>query len=103
MKRYDKLVRDRIPEVIEAKGKRAVCRILSDEEYMMELEEKLNEEVKEYLEDKSLEEMADVLEVLYSICSARGYTKAELEAERKKKAKDRGGFNNRIFLEYVDE
>lgn len=53
----------------------------------MELEEKLNEEVKEYLEDKSLEEMADVLEVLYSICSARGYTKAELEAERKKRQK----------------
>ena len=47
--------------------------------------------------------MADVLEVLYSLCSARGYTKTELEAEREKKAKDRGGFNNRIFLEYVDE
>ncbi|HBD00387.1 MAG TPA: phosphoribosyl-ATP pyrophosphohydrolase [Lachnoclostridium sp.] len=103
MKRYDKLGRDRIPEVIEAEGKKAVCRILTDEEYIGKLEEKLNEEVKEYQVDKSLEEMADVLEVLYSLCSARGYTKAELEAEREKKAKDRGGFNNRIFLEYVDE
>ncbi|WP_312441246.1 nucleoside triphosphate pyrophosphohydrolase [Lacrimispora sp.] len=70
---------------------------------MVKLEEKLNEEVKEYQEDKSLGELADVLEVLYSLCSARGYTKAELEAAREKKAKNRGGFNNRIFLEYVDE
>ncbi|MDR0924347.1 MAG: nucleoside triphosphate pyrophosphohydrolase [Hungatella sp.] len=89
--------------MIKAEGKKAVCRIMTDEEYMVKLEEKLNEEVKEYQEDKSLKEMADVLEVLYSLCSARGYTKEELEAEPEKKAKDRGGFNNRIFLEYVDE
>ncbi|MDR1549862.1 MAG: nucleoside triphosphate pyrophosphohydrolase [Hungatella sp.] len=89
--------------MIKAEGKKAVCRIMTDEEYMVKLEEKLNEEVKEYQEDKSLKEMADVLEVLYSLCSARGYTKEELEAEREKKARDRGGFNNRIFLEYVDE
>ncbi len=103
MKRYDKLVRDKIPEVIQASGKQAVWRILTEKEYMEELEEKLYEEVREYQEDKSLEEMADVLEVLYSICSARGYTVAELEAEREKKVKNRGGFQNRIFLEYADE
>ena len=103
MKRYDKLVRDKIPEVIRASGRQAVWRILTEKEYMEELEEKLYEEVREYQEDKSLEEMADVLEVLYSICSARGYTVAELEAEREKKVKNRGGFQNRIFLEYADE
>jgi len=103
LKRYDKLVRDRIPEVIQAQGKKVVWRILTEEEHLVKLEEKLYEEVEEYQEDKSLEEMADVLEVLYSICSARGYTAAELEAEREKKAKNRGGFKDRIFLEYVDE
>ena len=103
MKRYDKLVRDRIPEVIQAQGKKVVWRILTEEEHLVKLEEKLYEEVEEYQEDKSLDEMADVLEVLYSICSARGYTAAELEAEREKKAKNRGGFKDRIFLEYVDE
>ena len=103
LKRYDKLVRDRIPEVIQAQGKKVVWRILTEEEHLVKLEEKLYEEVEEYQEDKSLDEMADVLEVLYSICSARGYTAAELEAEREKKAKNRGGFKDRIFLEYVDE
>lgn len=103
LKRYDKLVRDRIPELIQAQGKKVVWRILTEEEHLVKLEEKLYEEVEEYQEDKSLEEMADVLEVLYSICSARGYTAAELEAEREKKAKNRGGFKDRIFLEYVDE
>ncbi|GLC82381.1 phosphoribosyl-ATP pyrophosphohydrolase [Lacrimispora brassicae] len=103
MKRYDKLVRDKIPDVIETEGKKAVWRVLTEEEYMVRLEEKLHEEVREYQEDKSLGELADVLEVLYSICSARGYTRAELEAEREKKAINRGGFNNRIFLEYADE
>ncbi|ADL06421.1 nucleoside triphosphate pyrophosphohydrolase [Lacrimispora saccharolytica] len=103
MKRYDKLVRDKIPEIITANGKTAAWRFLTEEEYMEKLEEKLFEEVREYQEEKSLGELADVMEVLYSICSARGYTKAELEAEREKKAELRGGFHSRIFLEYMDE
>lgn len=67
------------------------------------LETKLNEEVAEYQEDKNLEEMADVLEVLQAICLARGYSLDELEAMRIKKAKERGGFKDKIFLEYVAE
>lgn len=102
MKVYNKLVRDKIPEIIEKEGKTCVTHILSDDEYIDALETKLNEEVAEYQEDKSLEEMADVLEVLQSICLARGYSLEELEAMRKKKADERGGFKEKIFLESVE-
>ena len=102
MKIYNKLVRDKIPEIIEADGKLCATHILSEEEYIAALEAKLNEEVDEYQTDKNLEEMADVLEVLKSICVARGYTLEELEAVRAKKAADKGGFAERIFLEYVE-
>lgn len=98
----NKLVRDKIPEIIEADGRTCKTHILSDEEYLSALEEKLNEEVAEYQKDKNLEEMADVLEVLQAICIARGYTLEELEALRKKKADDRGGFSEKIFLESTD-
>lgn len=75
--------------------------ILTDEEYIAALETKLNEEVAEYQADKNLEEMADVLEVLRAICAARGYSMEELEDMRAKKAKERGEFRDKIFLEYV--
>lgn len=102
MKIHNKLVRDRIPEIIEKAGKNCVSHVLSDEEYIASLEEKLNEEVAEYQKDKNLEEMADVLEVLQALCIARGYSLEELEAMRKKKSDERGGFNNKIYLEYVE-
>ena len=98
----NKLVRDKIPEIIEADGRTCKTHILSDEEYLSALEEKLNEEVAEYQKDKNLEEMADVLEVLQAICIARGYSLEELEALRKKKADERGGFSKKIFLESTD-
>lgn len=102
MKVYNKLVRDKIPEIIEADGKTCKTKILSDEEYIAALETKLNEEVAEYQADKNLEEMADVLEVLQAICVARGYSLDELEAMRAKKAEERDGFSDKIFLEYVE-
>ena len=102
MKIYNKLVRDKIPEIIEADGKECKTHILSNDEYIAALEAKLNEEVAEYQADKNLEEMADVLEVLQAICLARGYSLAELEAMRTKKAEKRGGFKEKIFLEYVE-
>ena len=103
MKVYNKLVRDKIPEIIEADGKECKTRILSNDEYIAALEAKLNEEVAEYQADKNLEEMADVLEVLQAICTARGYSLDELELTREKKAQKRGGFKEKIFLEYVEE
>lgn len=99
---YNKLVRDKIPEIIEADGKTCKTRILDDEEYLAALEEKLNEEVAEYQKDKNLEEMADVLEVLQAICVAKGYSLEELEAMRAKKAEKRGGFTDKVFLESVE-
>jgi predicted house-cleaning noncanonical NTP pyrophosphatase (MazG superfamily) len=94
-----KLVRDKIPEIIEADGKVPVTRILSDEEYLRELDTKLNEEVTEYQADKSIEEMADVLEVLFAICEARGYSIEQLMEVKQKKQDKRGGFKNRIYWE----
>ena len=103
MKIYDKLVRDRIPEIIEADGKTCTTRILSDDEYIACLEEKLNEEVAEYQADHNLEEMADILEVLQAICIAKGYSLEELEALRAKKVEARGGFHDKIYLESVED
>ena len=58
---YNKLVRDRIPEIIEQAGQKCTCSILSDDDYLKMLDEKLNEELAEYQEDKSMEELADLL------------------------------------------
>ena len=103
MKIYHKLVRDRIPEIIAAAGKKCITHTLSDDEYLRALDTKLSEEVAEYQADKSLEEMADVLEVLQTVCIARGYSLEELETVRAKKAAERGGFKDKIFLERVEE
>lgn len=92
-----KLVRDRIPEIIKNDGKTPIVEILSDEVYLIELDKKLNEEVAEYQVDKSIEEMADILEVLYAICEARGHSIEELMREKENKKEKRGGFKARIF------
>lgn len=100
---HNKLVRDKIPEIIEKAGKTAYTHILSDEEYISELDKKLNEECAEYQADKSIEELADMLEVMYAIAEARGWSVSELEAVRREKAEKRGAFERRIFLERVDD
>ena len=101
--KYNKLVRDRIPEIIEASGKRCTTAILSDEEYIRMLDEKLDEELAEYHADQSMEELADLLEVMHAVVSARGYTWEHVEQIRKDKASDRGGFEKRILLKEVHE
>ncbi len=102
MPSYQKLVRDKIPEIIEAAGKKPVTHILDEASYLAELDRKLNEECAEYQESKSMEELADMLEVMYAIADARGYSVAELEAVRQKKAAERGGFRERIYLDGVE-
>lgn len=92
-----KLVRDKIPDIIRAAGKTPVTEILSNEEYLNELDKKLNEEVAEYQADKSIEEMADILEVLYAICEARGYSIGELMQVKEAKRDERGGFKDRVY------
>jgi predicted house-cleaning noncanonical NTP pyrophosphatase (MazG superfamily) len=102
-KTYNKLVRDLIPEVIKESGKTSRTRILSDEEYLGMLDLKLDEELAEYHKDQNIEELADMLELIRCAAIARGYTLEELEAVRAEKAKNRGGFEKKIFLIDVSE
>ena len=92
-----KLVRDKIPEIIKNDGKNPIVEILSDEDYLVELDKKLNEEVAEYQAAKSIEEMADVLEVLFAICEARGHSIDKLIQVKETKRAKRGGFKDRIY------
>lgn len=98
-----KLVRDRIPQLIEADGKTFVCETLSDEDYITLLDQKLNEELSEYQESKSLEELGDLLEVMQAVVKARGWTLEDLERVRAEKAAKRGRFEKKILLKEVKE
>ena len=95
---YNKLVRDRIPELIEKQGETPNIRILEREEFLKHLEAKLDEEVGEYRRDKNAEELADILEVVFALAQAKGITKEELLSVYQKKHEARGGFGQRIFL-----
>ncbi len=92
-----KLVRDRIPEIIRDDGKNPIIEILSNEEYLIELDKKLCEEVAEYQADKSIEEMADILEVLFAVCEARGHSVEELLKVKEAKREKRGGFKDKVY------
>ena len=100
---YNKLVRDRIPEIIEASGKTCVMEVLPQDAYLQELDVKLNEELVEYQQSKSLEELADLLEVMGAVVKARGYTWDDLTRVRKEKRAQRGAFDQKIFLKEVIE
>ena len=100
-KTYNKLVRDRIPEIIEASGKTCVTEVLSDEAYLEMLDKKLDEELAEYHKDQNIEELADLLEVIRACAVARGYSVEELDQVRADKAAKRGGFEKKILLKEV--
>ena len=100
---YNKLVRDKIPEIINSDSRVAITRKLDDEEYLKELNKKLQEEVKEYLEDNNVEELADIVEVIYGILNSKNVSIEEFEKIRKNKVDRRGAFNKKIFLEKVIE
>ena len=95
---YNKLVRDKIPEIIAQQGESANTRILNGKEYTVALEQKLDEETAEFHKEKNLEELADILEVVYALADDLGYTKDELLDMYNQKHEKRGGFQNRIFL-----
>ncbi len=103
MVRYDKLVRDRIPEIIEEDGRVPVTERILPEKLQAALDRKLREEVEEYLESHAVEEMADVLEVLHGIAFHRGIGWEQVEAERVRKREKRGGFEKGIRLIEVRE
>lgn len=103
MKLYNKLVRDKIPEIINSDSSVAITRKLDDEEYLKELNKKLQEEVKEYLEENNIEELADIVEVIYGILNSKNVSIEEFEEIRKNKVDRRGAFDKKIFLEKVVE
>jgi len=100
---YNKLVRDKIPEIIEKSGKKAVAEKLEEKTYIKMLEIKLSEELDEYLASKDIEELADLMEVIYALSEAKGISVNELEKIRVKKAQERGGFFEKILLKEVIE
>ena len=101
MKKYNKLVRDLIPEVIKASGEEFEIEVAQVQERAELLEAKLMEEVNEYLEDKNLEELADIMEVLFGLAHNLGYTEEDLLNKREEKLKERGGFKEGIVLKKV--
>lgn len=100
---YNKLVRDRIPEIIEAKGNTCITEVLTDEAYLKMLDAKLTEELAEYHADGNPEELADLLEVIYAAAKARGVSPEELDRIRAEKAHKRGGFDEKLLLVSVTE
>ena len=100
--RYNKLVRDKIPEIIKKEGAVPITHLASDNEYWQKLKEKLQEEVNEFMKDSNEEELADILEVVYAIGDFKKIDKNKLELLRKKKAEKRGGFRDKVILDETE-
>ncbi len=101
---YNKLVRDKIPEDIDRElGRKCKYRILNDTEYLKELNRKVIEEANEFIEENSIEELGDLMEVIKAIMKLKGYNMEEVEKAMETKKEKKGAFNNKIFLEYIDE
>jgi len=96
--KYNKLVRDNIPEILENKGSKIKTYICDDQEYFERLKKKLQEEVNEFLQDDTIEELADILEVVYALSKHKNTSVEELEKIRKEKLQKRGGFDKKIIL-----
>lgn len=95
---HNKAIRDKIPEIIEKSGSKANVKRLSDEEFLEEMEKKLDEEVSEYHENKSIEEIADIIEVIERIAELRGTSAKELKKIKDEKSEKRGRFEKNLFL-----
>ncbi|MGI0133440.1 MAG: phosphoribosyl-ATP pyrophosphohydrolase [Candidatus Micrarchaeaceae archaeon] len=103
MRILNKLVRDNIPDIIRSQGQRPVTEILSEAAYKEALLKKLHEEVAEFTADENVEELADILEVIYALRDALQVTHDVLESVRQNKAAERGAFRKKIFLLSVEE
>ncbi|KKT78650.1 MAG: hypothetical protein UY60_C0002G0069 [Parcubacteria group bacterium GW2011_GWB1_50_9] len=97
--KYNKLIRDKIPECIRKKGGMPIIHIAGDKEYWRKLKEKLLEEIKEFSESETIEEMADIQEVIDAICRYKKFNRKKMETVRKEKVKRRGAFKKKIILE----
>ena len=100
---HNKLVRDKIPQIIQSRRKFCTFRKLDKKSYLLELRKKLSEEVKEYLEDPCKEELADIIEVIDALAQSEGFTLPDILKIKERKKEERGGFTDRLFLESVTE
>lgn len=101
---YNKLVRDRIPENINSmEGRNCNYKILNDDEYLKELDKKLFEEAYEFIEEHSIEELADLMEVIFAIMKDRNISMKDVERARKIKNNKKGSFNDKIYLIDVEQ
>lgn len=107
MQVHNKLVRDKIPQIIKTSGKTPIIKTLNQENYITELRKKSKEELQEYLSAKTneaaIEELADLLEIIHSLAEIHDSSIDEVEKLRVKKAKTRGGFKNKVFLVEVKD
>lgn len=107
MPTYNKLVRDNIPQIIEATGKTYKTEILNDQDYIKYLKEKSYEELDEYCaahsKEEAVEELADLLEIIHALANYHGSSFEEVEKVRQEKAEKRGGFQEKIFLVEVED
>jgi predicted house-cleaning noncanonical NTP pyrophosphatase (MazG superfamily) len=99
---FNKLVRDRIPDIIRKHGDFPKTKILDNEEYFVKLNQKLIEEVAEYMEDYSINELVDIFEVVMAISEYKGVSKEEFERMRINKIEERGGFKDKVELLEVE-
>lgn len=97
--KYNKLVRDKIPEYIRKKGGNPITHIADDAEYWQKLKEKFFEEMEEFKKDENIEEFADLLEVIDAIAEYKKFDRNEVEKVRNKKADEKGKFRNKIILD----
>ncbi|MGY6211453.1 pyrophosphohydrolase domain-containing protein [Cytobacillus firmus] len=107
MPAYNKLVRDRIPEIIEGTGKSYSTKTLNKSEFIKELRRKSFEELEEYMNaenhEEALEELADLLEIIHALAETHGASIEKVEELREQKAEERGGFKEKIFLIVVED
>jgi len=97
--KYNKLVRDKIPEIIKKKGEKVISHIATDSEYWHKLKEKFLEEFEEFKKDENIEEFADLMEVANAIADYKGFDKTDIEKVKKKKVEEKGKFEDRIVLD----
>lgn len=100
---YNKLVRDKIPAIIEADGKECETEVLDDDAFLVMLDKKMTEEMQEYYQSHDVEELADLLEVIYAAAASLGCGREQLERIRSRKAQMRGAFEKKLLLRFVME